>query len=144
MIVHHTNFLKGERHFALYLFMENNQNTPNRPQRPKASRIDLIIMALGILVIWRVDWGNMNSFHYLIMFMFFLCLMLRWGNIRKAEAKKQKQKDYAAQKAAQKAAYEAAVALAESRKAAKEAAAEATETPAAETPSSPAEEKSSE
>ena len=104
--------------------MENNQNTPNRPQPKKIPRIDLIIMALGILVIWRVDWGNMNSFHYLIMFMFVLCLMLRWGNIRKAEARKQKQREIMAQKAA----YEAA------QKAVREAAANSTAAPAAEAP----------
>lgn len=101
---HPTNFLKGERHCALYLFMENNQNTPNKPQRRKVPRIDLIIIALGILIIFRIDWGNMNSFHYLILFMFVLCLMLRWANMRKVEEMKRKKAEYMAQKAAREAA----------------------------------------
>ena len=80
--------------------MENNQNTPNKPPRQKRALIDMIIPALGILVIWRVDWANMNSFHYLIIFMFILALMLRWSNLRKMEAAKRKRAEYMAQKEA--------------------------------------------
>ena len=115
--------------------MENNQNTPNKPQRKKRALVDMLIPALGILVLWRVDWGNMNSFHYLIIFMFFLCLMLRWGNLRKAEEAKRKRKEYMAQKAAYEAAYAAAqktAAQSSAKAAADGEAAEVTETPAAE------------
>lgn len=84
--------------------MENNQNKPNKPQRKQIPRIDLIIIALGVLVIFRVEWGNMNSFHYLILFLFVLCLMLRWANMRKAEEMRRKKAEYMAQKAAQEAA----------------------------------------
>lgn len=87
--------------------MENNQNKPNKPQRKPIPRIDLIIIALGVLVIFRVEWGNMNSFHYLILFLFVLCLMLRWANMRKAEEMRRKKAEYMAQKAALEAAQSA-------------------------------------
>jgi len=62
--------------------MENQ--TPNRPpQRKKVPLRDLILILLAVLVLFRVDWGNMNSFHYLILFLLILCFMLRWSNMRK-------------------------------------------------------------
>lgn len=76
--------------------MENQ--TPNMP--PKRKRIpprDLILIALAVLVMFRVDWSNMNSFHYLILFMLVLCFMLRWSNMRKEAIKKQDMERYRAQ-----------------------------------------------
>lgn len=76
--------------------MENQ--TPNTP--PKRKRIpprDLILIALAVLVMFRVDWSNMNSFHYLILFMLVLCFMLRWSNMRKEAIKKQDMERYRAQ-----------------------------------------------
>lgn len=75
------------------------QNRP--PQRKKVPPKDLLLIALTILVIFRVDWGNMNSFHYLILFLLFLCFMLRWSNMRKDAQRKQMMEQY---KAAQEAA----------------------------------------
>lgn len=44
---------------------------------------DMLLIALAVLVIVRVDWRHMNSFHYLILFLLVLCFMLRWSNMRK-------------------------------------------------------------
>ena len=73
--------------------MENNQN-PNRPQRKQLAPRDMIIVAVAILVITRIDFGNLNSFHVLILFLLFLMLMLRWGNLRKEAARKQAMERY--------------------------------------------------
>ena len=66
----------------MHLPMENNtQNRP--PQRKRIPTKDLLLILLTVLVIFRVDWRNMNSFHYLILFLLILCFMLRWSNMRK-------------------------------------------------------------
>ena len=81
--------------FCLYLLMENNQNTtPNRPKRKQLAPRDMLIVALIVLVMTRVNWANMNSFHVLILFMLFLMLMLRWGNMRKEAVRKQAMERY--------------------------------------------------
>ena len=89
-------FRKGERHPPPYkLPMENNQNhTPNRPQRKQLSPRDMLIVALVILAITRLDFGNLNSFHVLLLFLVFLLLMLRWANMRKAAVRKQAMERY--------------------------------------------------
>ena len=72
-----------------------------------------MLIALAVLVMTRIDWGNMNSFHYLILFMLFLCFMLRWSNMRKEEIRKQNMERYKEQyaaEAAKKAAAEASAA----------------------------------
>ena len=43
----------------------------------------MLLIALAVLVLVRVDWRHMNSFHYLILFLLVLCFMLRWSNMRK-------------------------------------------------------------
>ena len=100
--------------FCLYLLMENNQNTtPNRPKRKQLAPRDMIIVALIVLVMTRVNWANMNSFHVLILFMLFLMLMLRWGNMRKEAVRKQAMERYKEQfeaEAAKKAAEQAVAA----------------------------------
>ena len=53
-----------------------------------------MIVALAILVITRIDFGNLNSFHMLILFLLFLMLMLRWGNMRKEAVRKQAMERY--------------------------------------------------
>ncbi len=96
--------------------MENQ--TPNQPpKRKQMAPRDMILIALAVLVMMRVDWGNMNSFHYLILFMLFLCFMLRWSNMRKDAIRKQNMERY-------KDLYEA--------EAAKKAAAQSTAHPASE------------
>ena len=103
--------------FCLYLLMENNQNTtPNRPKRKQLAPRDMLIVALIVLVMTRVNWANMNSFHVLILFMLFLMLMLRWGNMRKEAVRKQAMERYKEQfeaEAAKKAAEQAAPVAAE-------------------------------
>ena len=75
--------------------MENNQNPiPNRPQRKQLSPRDMLIVALVILAITRLDFANMNSFHVLLLFLVFLLLMLRWGNMRKEAVRKQAMERY--------------------------------------------------
>ena len=100
--------------FCLYLLMENNQNTtPNRPKRKQLAPRDMLIVALIVLVMTRVNWANMNSFHVLILFMLFLMLMLRWGNMRKEAVRKQAMERYKEQfeaEAAKKAAEQAVAA----------------------------------
>jgi len=111
--------------------MENNQNTtPNRPKRKQMAPRDMIIVALAVLVMTRINWGNMNSFHVLILFLLFLALMLRWGNMRKEAVRKQAMERYKAQ-------FEAEAAKA----AAAQAAAEATKEPDTETAEPTAEEE---
>lgn len=67
---------------------------PNRPQRKQLAPRDMMIVALAILVITRIDWGNLNSFHFLILFLMFLMLMLRWANMRKEAVRKQAMERY--------------------------------------------------
>ena len=75
--------------------MENNQNTtPNRPKRKQLAPRDMIIVALIVLVMTRINWMQLNSFHVLILFMLFLMLMLRWGNMRKEAVRKQAMERY--------------------------------------------------
>ena len=75
--------------------MENHQNPiPNRPQRKQLSPRDMLIVALVILAITRLDFGNMNSFHVLLLFLVFLLLMLRWGNMRREAVRKQAMERY--------------------------------------------------
>lgn len=69
-----------------YCPMENNtQNNPQPtpPRRKQMAPRDMLLIALAVLVIVRVDWRHMNSFHYLILFLLVLCFMLRWSNMRK-------------------------------------------------------------
>lgn len=91
----------------MYLLMENHtQNRP--PQRKNIPPKDLLLIALAVLVIFRVDWGNMNSFHYLILFLLFLCFMLRWANMRKEAQRKEMMERYKAAQEAEKATQEPA------------------------------------
>lgn len=135
------------------LFMENNQNTtPNRPKRKQMAPRDMTIIALAVLVLTRINWTQMNSFHVLILFLLFLMLMLRWGNMRKEAVRKQAMERYKDQfeaNAANKSEFQWADAPAEDMTADGEAV-PAEDTPAAETVNpvaaeeTPAEEKSEE
>lgn len=53
------------------------------PRRKQMAPRDMLLIALAVLVLVRVDWRHMNSFHYLILFLLVLCFMLRWSNMRK-------------------------------------------------------------
>ncbi len=75
--------------------MENNQNpNPNRPPRKQLAPRDMLILAMVILGITRLDFGNLNSFHVLLLFLMILVLMLRWGNMRKEALRKQSMQRY--------------------------------------------------
>ena len=50
-----------------YYPMENNtQNSPQPtpPRRKQMAPRDMLLIALAVLVLVRVDWRHMNSFHY--------------------------------------------------------------------------------
>ncbi len=75
--------------------MENNQNpNPNRPPRKQLAPRDMLILAMVVLAVTRLDFGNLNSFHVLLLFMVGLLLMLRWGNMRKEAIRKQAMNRY--------------------------------------------------
>ena len=84
---------KGERHFRLIHLFMNNQN-PNRPPKKQMAPRDMMIVALIVLGITRLDFGNLNSFHVLLLFLMGLMLMLRWGNMRKEAVRKQSMQRY--------------------------------------------------
>ena len=85
---------KGERHFLPYQMIMNNNQMPNRPPKKQMAPRDMMIVAIAILVITRIDFGNLNSFHLLILFLLFLMLMLRWANMRKEAVRKQAMERY--------------------------------------------------
>ena len=87
--------------------MENNmQNNPQPtpPRRKQMAPRDMLLIALAVLVIVRVDWRHMNSFHYLILFLLVLCFMLRWSNMRKDARRQELLKKKAEYEARQQAA----------------------------------------
>lgn len=92
----HANTSERRKAFLPYqCIMENNQNpTPNRPQRKQLAPRDMLIVALVILAITRLDFSNFTSFHVLLLFLVFLLLMLRWGNMRKSAVRKQAMERY--------------------------------------------------
>ena len=96
MMLNHSNSCERRKAFLPYQFiMQNNQNPiPNRPQRKQLAPRDMIIVALAILVLTRINWAQMNSFHVLILFLLFLMLMLRWANMRKEAVRKQAMERY--------------------------------------------------
>lgn len=63
--------------------MNTDQQNGQRPRRKKTSPTDIIMMVLGIMILFRTPWNNMNSFHYLLFFLYALCIMLRITNLRK-------------------------------------------------------------
>ena len=114
--------------------MENNQNpnlTPNRPPRKQMAPRDMFIVAVVVLVLTRINWTQMNSFHVLILALTFLMLMLRWGNMRKEATRKQAMDRYKREYEEEQAAKYAEQILAEAKAAAAaKAAAEASAEPA--------------
>ena len=86
-----------------YQFIMDNNNlnpnlTPNgRPPRKQLAPRDMMIVAIAILVITRIDFANINSFHILILFLMFLMLMLRWANMRKEAVRKNAMERYKSQ-----------------------------------------------
>ena len=69
----------------------------------------MLLIALAVLVLVRVDWRHMNSFHYLILFLLVLCFMLRWSNMRKDARRQELLKKKAEYEATQQSAEDAPV-----------------------------------
>lgn len=59
----------------------NNQRS--NPPRKKIKPTDLILFAVAIFLLFMTPWGNTNSYHRLMLFLYFLCVLLRFSNIRK-------------------------------------------------------------
>lgn len=59
----------------------NNQR-PN-PPRKNIKLADLVLFAVAIFLIFKTPWGNTNSYHHLMLFLYVLCVLLRFSNIRK-------------------------------------------------------------
>lgn len=65
---------------------ENHMNTEQQNRQPagkKPTPTDIILILLGILILFRTPWNDMNSFHYLLFFLYALCMILRISNMRK-------------------------------------------------------------
>lgn len=63
--------------------MNTEQHNSQRPARKKATPTDIILILLGIMILFRTPWNDMNSFHYLLFFLYALCIILRISNLRK-------------------------------------------------------------
>lgn len=59
----------------------NNQR-PN-PPRKNIKLADLVLFAVAIFLIFMTPWGNTNSYHRLMLFLYVVCVLLRFSNIRK-------------------------------------------------------------
>lgn len=60
------------------------------PDKKKLSTADIILIGVGLYVLIRTPWGNMNSFHYLLFFLYIFCMMMRLTNIRKQHSQREK------------------------------------------------------
>lgn len=68
--------------------MNKNTNQKPDPNKKKFAVTDIILMCLGPFILIRTPWSNMNSFYYLLFFLYIFCIMMRLTNIRKQHAKK--------------------------------------------------------
>ena len=84
----------------------NNQR-PN-PPRKKIKPTDLILFAVAIFLLFMTPWGNTNSYHRLMLFLYFLCVLLRFSNIRKQKMREFEHKRKMEERAAMQQAAEAA------------------------------------
>ena len=83
----------------------NNQR-PN-PPRKNIKLADLVLFAVAIFLIFMTPWGNTNSYHRLMLFLYVVCVLLRFSNIRKQkmrefEHKRKMEERAAMQKAAER------------------------------------------
>lgn len=83
----------------------NNQR-PN-PPRKKIKPTDLILFAVAIFLLFMPPWGNTNSYHRLMLFLYFLCVLLRFSNIRKQKMREFEHKRKMEERAAMQQATEA-------------------------------------
>lgn len=68
--------------------MNKNANQKPDQSKKKFATTDIILMCLGIFILIRTPWSNMNSFYYLLFFLYIFCIMMRLTNIRKQHSKK--------------------------------------------------------
>ncbi|NCC16420.1 MAG: hypothetical protein EOM28_08740 [Clostridia bacterium] len=79
---------KGDNGITVYNPMNKNTSKAPNSKKRKISTTDIILICLGIFVLVRTPWSNMNSFYYLIFFLYIFCIMMRITNMRKLNAKK--------------------------------------------------------
>ncbi len=63
--------------------------SPNSNKK-RLSTADIVLICVGLYVLIRTPWGNMNSFHYLLFFLYIFCMMMRLTNMRKQNSQKEK------------------------------------------------------
>lgn len=68
----------------------NLKKPQSNPDKKKLSTADIILIGVGLYVLIRTPWGNMNSFHYLLFFLYIFCMMMRLTNIRKQNSQREK------------------------------------------------------
>ena len=76
--------------------MSQQQNYPNK----KRNLTDFLLFGMAILLIFIIPWSNMNSFHYLLLFLYVFCCLLRITNIRKVRMRQMAQQKRAEQEKA--------------------------------------------
>ena len=94
---------KGVADISAVCTMTNQR--PN-PPRKNIKLADLILFAVAIFLIFMTPWGNTNSYHRLMLFLYVVCVLLRFSNIRKQkmrefEHKRKMEERAAMQKAAE-------------------------------------------
>lgn len=82
----------------------NNQR-PN-PPRKNIKLADLVLFAVAIFLIFMTPWGNTNSYHHLMLFLYVLCVLLRFSNLRKQKIREFEHKRKMEERAAMQAAAE--------------------------------------
>ena len=71
---------KGVADVSAVCTMTNQR--PN-PPRKNIKLADLVLFAVAIFLIFMTPWGNTNSYHRLMLFLYVVCVLLRFSNIRK-------------------------------------------------------------
>lgn len=71
---------KGVADLSAVCTMTNQR--PN-PPRKNIKLADLVLFAVAIFLIFMTPWGNTNSYHRLMLFLYVVCVLLRFSNIRK-------------------------------------------------------------
>ena len=92
---------KGVADVSAVCTMTNQR--PN-PPRKNIKLADLVLFAVAIFLIFMTPWGNTNSYHRLMLFLYVVCVLLRFSNIRKQKMRefehKRKMEELAAMQAA--------------------------------------------
>ncbi len=69
--------------------MSQQQNHPKK----KRNLTDFLLFALAIFLLIIIPWSNMNSFHYLLLFLYVFCCLMRITNIRKMRMRQMAQQE---------------------------------------------------